>query len=61
MPVSDLEHIKALREADQRAVELLATANAASRNSTIMVTSVLIAIASMLVSLAMVVVMVVKR
>lgn len=52
MPVSDLEHFKALREADQRAVELLAAANAAK---TTMVISMMISAVSVLVAIGTVV------
>jgi hypothetical protein len=50
--VSDKDHFDALRAADQRAVELLAQANAARINHAIMVISIIVALASILVAVA---------
>ena len=52
MAVSDKEHFEALREADQRAVELLAKANADRIKTGHLVASNLIAIAAVLVACA---------
>lgn len=50
MPVSDKEHFNALRAADQRAVELLATANAARVSTNLVIGSLIVAIVSVLVA-----------
>ena len=52
MPVSEKEHFDALRAADQRAVELLASANAAHTNRTMLAISMLISIVSIMVAIA---------
>lgn len=51
MPVSDRDHFDALRASDQRAVELLAKANAAKSHALISMISLLIALASILVAI----------
>lgn len=50
MPISEKEHFDALRTADQRAIELLATANADRIKQWQLTVSHLIAVASMLVA-----------
>ena len=55
MPVSDKEYFEALRVADQRAVELLAKANADRIKNGILVTSILISIISVLIAIATIV------
>lgn len=52
MPVSDKAHFDALREADQRAVQLLAQANAAKASNIILVASLLVSVASVLVAIS---------
>jgi hypothetical protein len=52
MPISDKEHFDALREADQRAVQLLATANAGRISTTLVVAALLVSFVSVLVAIA---------
>lgn len=52
MPVSEKEHFDALRAADQRAVELLATANAARINNGFLFAMFLVSILSLAVAVA---------
>jgi hypothetical protein len=52
MPVSDRDHFDALRAADQRAVELLATANAANISRTREAIAILISVISVIVAVA---------
>lgn len=49
------EHLEALRASDQRAVELLATANASRVSTTLVIGSLLVSIVSVLVAIATVV------
>ncbi len=51
MPVSDKEHFDALRAADQRAIELLAKANADRIKTGYLIVSNLIAVMAVLVAI----------
>ena len=55
MPIPAKDYIDRLREADQRAVDLLAKANADRVKHNLLVVSILIALASLLVAVAVLV------
>lgn len=55
MPIPEKDYIDRLREADQRAVDLLAKANADRVKHNLLVVSILIALASLLVAVAVLV------
>ena len=55
MTVTDKEHFEALRASDQRAVELLATANAARINMGSVLASLLVSVCSVCVAVAAIV------
>lgn len=55
MPVSDKEHFDALREADQRAIELLAKANADRIKTGLVMISIMVSIGSIIVAIAAIV------
>jgi hypothetical protein len=56
MAISEKEHFDALRDADQRAVELLAKANAARVSMALLLSSLLVSVVSVLVAIATIVI-----
>lgn len=52
MPVTEKEYFEALRNADQRAIELLAKANASRVSATLLGGSILVSVVSVVVAIA---------
>jgi hypothetical protein len=52
MPISEKEHFDALRSADQRAVELLASANANRTRTELVVGSILVSLLAVMLTIA---------
>jgi hypothetical protein len=51
MPISEKDHFDALRKDDQRALELLANANAARMSTALVIGSILVSIIGVLVAI----------